>query len=242
MGKSLISSPRTGLVLLAVFAAGMAAATFIEKGYGTDAARRWIYYNPVFFLLMGAMVINFVSISVKNSMFCVKKCGFLLVHLAFIVIMAGAFTSHVVGREGFVHLRNGETTDRMLTMTGKGHSEHKFPFSIELVRFTLKRYPGSDSPSSFESLVRIHDGATTHEQLIAMNRVLDWRGYRFFQSSFDADEQGSVLSVNQDPAGRYITYTGYALLMVGFIACFTSRGSRVRNLMSLLSEKDKSHG
>jgi cytochrome c biogenesis protein ResB len=123
----------------------------------------------------------------------------------------------------------------MLTMTGKGHSEHKFPFSIELVRFTLKRYPGSDSPSSFESLVRIHDGATNHEQLIAMNRVLDWRGYRFFQSSFDTDEQGSVLSVNQDPAGRYITYTGYALLLAGFIACFITRNGRVRYLINRLN-------
>ena len=43
-----------------------------------------------------------------------------------------------------------------------------------------------------------------------MNNVLDVKGYRFFQASYDQDEQGTVLSVNRDVAGRTITYTGYA--------------------------------
>ena len=41
-----------------------------------------------------------------------------------------------------------------------------------------------------------------------MNNVLDVKGYRFFQASYDPDEQGTVLSVNRDVAGRNITYTG----------------------------------
>jgi hypothetical protein len=31
-----------------------------------------------------------------------------------------------------------------------------------------------------------------------MNNVLDYKGYRFFQSSFDPDEKGTVLSVSHD--------------------------------------------
>jgi hypothetical protein len=41
-----------------------------------------------------------------------------------------------------------------------------------------------------------------------MNHILDYQGYRFFQSSFDQDELGTVLSVNRDP-GTLITYIGY---------------------------------
>ena len=32
-----------------------------------------------------------------------------------------------------------------------------------------------------------------------MNNVLDYKGYRFYQSSYDQDELGTILSVNQDP-------------------------------------------
>lgn len=34
---------------------------------------------------------------------------------------------------------------------------------------------------------------------IYMNHVLDYRGFRFFQSSYDQDEKGTILSVNNDP-------------------------------------------
>ena len=31
-----------------------------------------------------------------------------------------------------------------------------------------------------------------------MNNILNHKGYRFFQASFDPDEKGTVLSVNDD--------------------------------------------
>jgi hypothetical protein len=231
MGKSLISSYRTTVVLLAVFAVSMAAATFIEKFHGTDAARSFVYYNPLFFVLMLLLTVNFIASTVENGLLGRGKEGFIVLHSAFVVIMAGALTSHVFGREGFVHLRNGETTDSMQTGAG-GEGSYPLPFKIELVKFTLKRYPGSESPSSYESCVRIHDGGKSTERLISMNNTLDYRGYRFFQMSYDRDERGSILSVNRDVAGRNITYTGYVLLVAGFLLCIAGKGSRVRRLMS----------
>lgn len=47
-----------------------------------------------------------------------------------------------------------------------------------------------------------------------MNNPLKYRGYRIFQTSYDNDEKGSVLSVNYDP-GLIPTYTGYAVLFLG---------------------------
>jgi len=49
---------------------------------------------------------------------------------------------------------------------------------------------------------------------IFMNHVLDYNGYRFFQSSYDQDEKGTILSVNNDP-GKWPTYLGYLLLGIG---------------------------
>ena len=45
-----------------------------------------------------------------------------------------------------------------------------------------------------------------------MNNVLNYKGYRFFQSSYDKDEKGTILSVNFDWWGTLITYIGYFLL------------------------------
>ena len=69
-----------------------------------------------------------------------------------------------------------------------------------------------------------------------MNNVLDYKGYRFFQSSYDPDEMGTIFSVNKDP-GKIPTYIGYFLLTVGFILCFFGKGSRVWRLSHYLKKQ-----
>ncbi len=114
------------------------------------------------------------------------------------------------------------------------------PFTIKLDKFELERYPGSMSPSSYASWVTVDDPEKKkHFQYhIYMNHVLDYRGYRFFQSSYDTDEKGSILSVNHDP-GTLPTYLGYLLLAVGFIWSFLSERGRVKALLKKLERLDK---
>ncbi len=92
------------------------------------------------------------------------------------------------------------------------------PFSIKLVNFELERYPGSMTPASYSSDVVLLDQEQniTMPYKIYMNHILDHRNYRFFQSSYDPDEKGTVLSVNHDP-GTLPTYLGYLLLAIGMI-------------------------
>ena len=101
------------------------------------------------------------------------------------------------------------------------------PFSIKLIDFKLERYPGSMSPSSYSSDVELTDkekGIEAMPYKIYMNHVLDHRNYRLFQSSYDQDEKGTVLSVNHDP-GTLPTYLGYILLALGMIwSLFDSKG------------------
>ncbi|MEI7983751.1 MAG: cytochrome c biogenesis protein ResB, partial [Bacteroidota bacterium] len=113
-----------------------------------------------------------------------------------------------------------------------GNKEIKLPFSLKLDDFVLDRYAGSMSPSSYASEVTLVDsGLNLHEkQRIYMNHVLDHRGYRFFQSSYDTDEKGTVLSVNHDRAGTWVSYTGYLLLALGFFGTLFNRNSRFRTL------------
>ncbi|MEJ2594618.1 MAG: cytochrome c biogenesis protein CcsA [bacterium] len=114
-----------------------------------------------------------------------------------------------------------------ITMT-YGSKRINLPFSLELVDFQLERYPGSNSPSSYASeIVLVDERKDLREpHRIFMNNVLNYGGYRFFQSSYDRDELGTILSVNHDYWGTLFTYIGYFIMALGmFITPFTS-GSR----------------
>jgi len=125
--------------------------------------------------------------------------------------------------------------DDMRVELSYGAKVIKLPFAVRLDRFKLDRYPGSMMPSSYESYVTIEDTElnTTFAYHIYMNHVLSYRGYRFFQSSYDPDEQGSILSVNHDP-GTLPTYIGYVLLLIGFIWGFLSPKGRLTYLRKKL--------
>lgn len=114
----------------------------------------------------------------------------------------------------------------------------ELPFYIYLNDFELKRYPGTDKPSSFSSYVTLVDPrlGLEEERHIYMNNVLDYGGYRFFQSSYDPDEGGTVLSVNHDAPGTLITYIGYALLGLGFILNLFASAGRFRFLVKKATE------
>ncbi|WP_373070692.1 cytochrome c biogenesis protein CcsA [Sulfurimonas sp.] len=108
-----------------------------------------------------------------------------------------------------------------------GAKKLTLPFSIHLKDFQLDRYPGSMSPSSYASEVVLIDKDENLEMpyRIYMNNILEHRGFRFFQSSYDQDEMGTILSVNNDP-GTLPTYIGYFLLTVGMVWSLFSRQNR----------------
>ncbi|NPA74418.1 MAG: cytochrome c biogenesis protein CcsA [Epsilonproteobacteria bacterium] len=171
-------------------------------------------------------------------------------------LVSGASTKEGMRFNAFHALRvkvkyNGDTKE--VTMFGQGKGAKGFvkkaiiggvpfsfewgskfivlPFSLKLRKFELKRYPGSMSPSSYASEVTVIDkkAGVNMPFRIYMNHVLDYKNYRFFQSSYDKDERGTILSVNHDP-GKYPTYFGYILMGIGFILTIFAPKSRFRIL------------
>ncbi len=133
-----LSSAVTTIVLLFIYAGGLALATFIEKYHGTLAAKAMIYYSPLFFLLQFLLVVNFVALALKKGLFKKKKWGLIVTHIAFIVILLGALISHLFGEEGIMHIREGESTNVMAIHTSESSSFKKLPFSVELIKFNLQ--------------------------------------------------------------------------------------------------------
>ena len=113
-----------------------------------------------------------------------------------------------------------------------GSKAMSVPFAIKLNDFQLDRYPGSMSPSSYASEVTLIDKNNNieYDYRIFMNSTLKYGGYQFFQSSYDQDEKGTVLSVNNDP-GTLPTYLGYFLLALGLIMNMFDKKSRFAKLL-----------
>ena len=144
-----------------------------------------------------------------------------------------------LGSQGVV----GEPSTTMLgdasVSIAYGSIERKLPFAIALNDFQLERYPGSMSPASYASEVTLLDESAGVQMpfRIYMNHILDYQGFRFFQSSFDQDELGTVLSVNKDP-GTLITYIGYALLALGLFGVLIVKNGRFNGLSEKLKKLD----
>ena len=130
------------------------------------------------------------------------------------------------------------TFDGLLFKIGYGKKEIELPFALHLNKFILERYAGSESPSSYASEVTVIDkkNNVTMDHRIFMNNVLDYGNYRFFQSSYDQDEKGTILSVNHDFWGTLVSYTGYILLAIGFIITLMNKHSRFLRLRKSIVE------
>ena len=71
-----------------------------------------------------------------------------------------------------------------------------------------------------------------------MNHILDYKGYKLFQSSYDisGEKEETHLSVNHDYWGTLITYIGYFLLYFGLICILFVKGTRFDSLKQTLKK------
>ncbi len=137
----------------------------------------------------------------------------------------------IYGKPGVVGQKYLHEVNGVQVSLSYGAKKIILPFSIYLKKFELERYPGSMSPASYASEVELIDNEQNirMDYRIYMNHILEHRGYRFFQSSFDQDEKGTILSVNHDP-GTLPTYIGYILLAIGMFWSLFSKQNRFSKL------------
>lgn len=138
----------------------------------------------------------------------------------------------VFGGPGYVLQLQDYTFEGVSFKMGYGEKPIELPFSLRLNDFILERYAGSMSPSSYASEITLIDNRKNLKEnhRIFMNNVLDYNMYRFFQSSYDTDEKGTILSVNHDFFGTIVTYAGYFLLCLGFLLSLLNKNGRFQEL------------
>ena len=215
--KNLILVVATAIILILI------TATIVESSKGTAFVRQHIYTSAWFVVLWAALAVVaavYIVLRKNKSNVCTSV---LLVHASFLVILLGAFTSWNMAESGTIHLRQNETTSTMKDEEGK---TKELGFEVSLKNFNVVNYPGTDAPMDYVTTLT----ANTQEIKVSMNNIGSFNGYRFIQSGYDSDMQGTTLGVYHDPWGIGITYMGYALLFISLIATMVSKKTRMRHL------------
>lgn len=215
--KNLILVVATAIILILI------TATIVESSKGTAFVRQHIYTSAWFVVLWAALAVAAAVYIVLRKNKSNISTSVLLVHASFLVILLGAFTSWNMAESGTIHLRQNETTSTMKDEEGK---TKELGFEVSLKNFNVVNYPGTDAPMDYVTTLT----ANTQEIKVSMNNIGSFNGYRFIQSGYDSDMQGTTLGVYHDPWGIGITYTGYALLFISLIATMASKKTRMRHL------------
>lgn len=208
----------------------LAMSTFVEYSQGSAFVCTYIYHSPAFVMVWGLLVLLTLGIAWKQRMW--KHLSTFLLHLSLALILVGAFVSFLSSRKGYIHLQMHSPVGQFVEQETR--TLQPLPFEIVLDTFFIRYYPGTDAPSDYVSRVTCTslENNENKQTEISMNQVLDFHGYRFYQSSFDEDHQGSWLSVNYDPWGTSVTYFGYLMLGISMLAVLFQRRGTFRRLLN----------
>ncbi len=212
----------------------MAIATIVEKIHGTTFVSTKIYSTWWFSAIWGILAIASIARIITSGM--QKTLTVLTLHISFVVILAGALTTHLTSKKGYLHLRCGEKARLYAEQSSNGDMQTAtLPFSVKLNDFNIKNYEGTTTHSDYASHLTFSTDEGSTNETISMNNIAVVEGYRFYQTSFDRDMKGSILTVTYDPYGTGITYIGYGLLIVSAILLLVLRTPRIKQLYRQLN-------
>ena len=198
----------------------MVVATFIESSKGATFVADTIYSATWFVAFWGFLACLSIAYIIKHKLF--RRVPVFMLHVSFVIILCGAFTSWLTSKNGTLHLRKGETTTSFLL---SDNSKVEMGFPVQLKDFEITYYPGTDAPQDYSSVVTVA-GEDIH---ISMNNIGQCHGYRFTQAGYDSDMEGSTFGVLYDPYGITVTYVGYLLLLLSIIITLISKHTNMRN-------------
>ncbi len=208
---------KTIFVALSLLIVILAVATGFESARGSEFAYQHFYSQWWFKLLWAVLTVGGIVAIWKRRLW--HNVPALLLHASFVVILTGALITSIWGTKDMLHLREGQ------------HSGSALPFKMQLKQFRLITYPGTEMPQGYESDIVCTDNGTSETVTISMNNIFQHGGYRFYQTSYDPDLKGTVLTVAYDPWGIGVTYVGYALLLVSVLWLLLAPNGHYRRLL-----------
>lgn len=216
------------LSLYALLVVCMGISTLLEKQYGTTYVSQHIYGSWWFIALWALLTVASLRFLVLKKVH--KRLAVFLLHFSFVLMLAGALITHFTSVSGTLHLRVEQGASSFVDSESR---VRELPFLLTLTNFETVSYPGTDAVMDYRCRVEVKQEGSRDSMQISMNHIGQVAGYRFYQSAYDSDHQGTQLLVAHDPYGIALTYTGYVLLFISFLWILFSRHTRIRKLYHL---------
>ena len=173
------------IFLYILMVAVLGCATFIEKAQGTEYIHEHYYGTWWFSALWAILTATSIAWIVKQEM---RRWPLILLHASFIIILFGALLTHLTSKQGFIHLRIGETTGTYYATNNiREFEEKELPFKVGLQKFVITYHDGTEAIADYESFIIITNAGYTSREIVSMNKILSYKGFRFYQNSYDED-------------------------------------------------------
>lgn len=202
-----LSSIKTAVILLSLIILICAIGTFIPQDlphYGYD-----IYHSWWFIVLLILLWCSIFICTLKRLKFKPQAFPVIITHLGLLIILAGAFVTGILGEKGFMIIYEKHNQDTYIDADNKFKT---LDFKIYLDDFSLKDFRSK--------VVILNQDKEILKETIEVNRPLRYKGYSFYQSSYDQDNfKWTGLDVVRDPGVPFV-WCGFILLNLGVILRF----------------------
>ncbi|MFR9653626.1 MAG: cytochrome c biogenesis protein CcsA [Rikenellaceae bacterium] len=217
---------KVAFMLYLIITVVLASATVIEHSKGTEFVQTTIYGAWWFYAIWGAMTLFAATYALRSRL--IRNLPVFMLHGSFVVMLLGAITTALTAQRGAIYIERGGTTR---CYTDDSMQEIALPFSVSLSDFKIEYYSGTKAAADYLShLIFESDEAQRYETTVSMNNIASYKGYRFYQSGYDA--WGSRLAVSRDVYGIPITYSGYLLMALSLVLMLISPRGAFRRLLN----------
>ncbi len=183
-----------GIALLVVMIAGLMYGGFYESAYGAKAARAAIYTGMPFGLLFIAFTISLVAATLRKYPWRVSQAGWLVTHLALVLMLVGSFMSFWGKQEGELGLVEGEKT-----------SEFELDTATRLVVRELFRNPsGEVATRTLANPIADFDLNPKHREFVRPYHIQDAGSplFRLVVDRYYAHARPTKVRDNENPSPR----------------------------------------
>lgn len=136
-----------------------------------------------------------------------SRTGVYVVHLSILVIFAGAIVGAILGSKGSVMIPELKSTPRFFSADDK--SSIDLGFEVRCDKFVIEFYDNG-MPKEYQStLTIIENGEEVLTRDIEVNGPLTYKGYTFYQSSYQPYQDFIISITNKENGDNYRTILGF---------------------------------
>lgn len=140
-----------------------------------------------------------------NERHKLARTGVYIVHISLLVIMFGSMATTALGIDGMMMIVEGSRS-RYVSVRGAGGLTYKrdLGFEVQCDDFRLKTFIDG-APMDFESDLKVFEptlpGAPVASKTIQVNQPLEYKGYTFYQASYNPIPGDQLVQLDIHPRG-----------------------------------------